>query len=232
MIPATAGMDGCFVDRRDAGRRLGAALGQLTHADPVVLALSRGGVPVGYEVARALEARLDVLLVRKVGAPFDPEFGIGAVADGSEPQVLLDDALVRLVRPPPGYIDEAVTREITEIERLRELYSAVRTPASLAGRTVILVDDGIATGNTMRAALRAVVRQVPAWLVLAVPVAPRNILAGLRTEVDEVVCLLTPEPFGAVNKHYADFAQTGNEEVFELLRLACGEGTPAVPPMD
>jgi len=232
MIPATAGMDGRFVDRRDAGRRLGAALGQLTHADPVVLALPRGGVPVGYEVARALEARLDVLLVRKVGAPFDPEFGIGAVADGSEPQVLLDDALVRLVRPPPGYINEAVTREITEIERLRELYSAVRTPASLAGRTVILVDDGIATGNTMRAALRAVVRQVPAWLVLAVPVAPRNILAGLRTEVDEVVCLLTPEPFGAVNKHYADFAQTGNEEVFELLRLACGEGTPAVPPMD
>lgn len=232
MTVATVGMNGCFVDRRDAGQRLGAALGHLAHADPVVLALPRGGVPVGYEVARALKARLDVLLVRKVGAPFDPEFGIGAVADGSEPQVLLDDALVRFVQPPPGYIDEAVAREIAEIDRLRELYSVARTPVSFAGRTVILIDDGIATGNTIRAALRVVTRQVPAWLVLAVPVAPQGILAGLRAEVDEVVCLLTPEPFEAVSKHYADFAQTGNEEVFELLQLARGEGAPAVPPRD
>lgn len=229
MTPATAGTEGCFADRRDAGRRLAAVLQHLRHADPVVLALPRSGVPVAYEVARALDAPLDVLLVRKIGAPLNPKFGIGAVVDGPEPQVFLDDALVRLVQSPPRYIEEAVARELVEIERRRKLYGVARTLISLAGRAVILVDDGIATGSTARAALRAVARQIPAWLVLAVPVASADTLAELRAEADEVVCLLTPELFGAVGAHYADFTQTSNEEVVGLLRLAWGKGVPPAP---
>ena len=228
MTPTTAGAGERFVDRRDAGRRLAVALLHLRDTDPVVLALPRGGVPVAYEVARVLEAPLDVLLVRKIGAPGNPEFGIGAVVDGPEPQVLLDDEAVRLVQPPPGYIEETVARELAEIERRRALYGAVRTPVPFAGRTVVVVDDGIASGNTIRAAARAVARQVPAWLVLAAPVAPADAVAGLRREADEVVCLLTPDPFRAVGAHYADFVQTGNEEVVELLRPARdGDGAPA-----
>lgn len=220
-----------FVDRRHAGRRLAAALLHLNDTAPVVLALPCGGVPVAYEVARALGAPLDMMLVRKIGAPFNPEFGIGAVVDGSEPQVLLDNELVRLVQPSPGYVEEAVARELAEIERRRGLYGAARTPISLAGRTVIVVDDGIATGNTARAALRAVARQIPAWVVLAAPVAPAEAVAGLRGEADEVVCLLTPKPFRAVGAHYADFAHTGNEEVIELLRLARGWGARLKAPL-
>ena len=209
-----------FSNRCDAGRQLGAALWHLRNVDPVVLALPRGGVPVAFEIARVLEAPLAVLLVRKIGAPFDPEFGIGAVVDGPDPQVILDDMLVPPIELPQGYIEEAVARELAVIDRRREFYGGARTSIPLAKRTVILVDDGIATGNTMRAAARTVVRQIPKWLVLAVPVASADVLIRLRAEADEVVCLLTPEPFGAVSEHYMDFAQTSDGEVVKLLRLA------------
>lgn len=211
-----------FLNRRDAGRRLGAALVHLRDVDPVVLALPRGGVPVAYEIAWALEAPLAVLLVRKIGAPFNPEFGIGAVVDGPKPQVLLDDARIQGVQPPPGYVEGAVARELAVIERRRAVYGAARTSIPLAGRTVILVDDGIATGNTMRAAARTVACQAPTRLVLAVPVASADALASLRAEADEIVCLLTPEPLDAVGKHYTDFAPTSDGEVVELLQLARG----------
>ena len=220
-----------FSDRRDAGHRLAAALLHLRDADPVVLALPRGGVPVAYEVARALKAPLDVLLVRKIGAPFNPELAIGAVADGPKPQVVFDDALVRLTQPPPGYIDEVVEREFAEMKRQRELYAAARNTIMLAGRAVILVDDGVATGSTMRAAARAMARQAPGWLMLAIPVAPASAVAELRAEADDVVCLLTPDSFHTVGEHYKDFGQTSNQEVSGLLRLAHGMGTSRRPSM-
>jgi putative phosphoribosyl transferase len=157
-LRCVVGMPKAFSNRRDAGRRLGAALGHLRSVDPIVLALPRGGVPVAYEIAAALEARLAVLLVRKIGAPFDPEFAMGAVVDGPDPQVILDDTRVQAVQPAPGYIEEAVARELAVIERRRELYGAAQTSVPLANRTVILVDDGIATGNTIRAAARTVAR--------------------------------------------------------------------------
>lgn len=219
-----------FADRRDAGRRLAAALMHLGLAEPIVLALPRGGVPIGYEVARALDAPLDVVLVRKIGAPHQPELGIGAVVDGREPQVVLDDALVRLVGPPPGYIEGETRRQLAEIERRRALYRSACPSLSPAGRTVIVVDDGIATGGTARAVLRALARLHPLSLVLAVPVAPPDTLTAFSADADDVVCLSTPAMFRAVGEHYEDFDQTTNEEVVRLLRQAQEGRGAAIPP--
>jgi putative phosphoribosyl transferase len=166
-LRCVVGMPEAFSNRRDAGCRLGVALQHLGNVDPVVLALPRGGVPVAYEIAQALNAPLAVLLVRKIGAPFNPELGIGAVVDGPDPQVVLDDTRAQQMPLPPGYVEQSVARELAVIERRRALYGAARTSVLLAGRTVIVVDDGIATGNTMRAAARTVARQSPKWLVLA-----------------------------------------------------------------
>jgi putative phosphoribosyl transferase len=215
-------MPEAFSNRRDAGCRLGVALRHLGNVDPVVLALPRGGVPVAYEIAQALNAPLAVLLVRKIGAPFNPELGIGAVVDGPHPQVVLDDTRARQMPLPPGYIEQSVARELAVIERRRALYGAARTSVLLAGRTVIVVDDGIATGSTMRAAARTVARQSPKWLVLAAPVVSVDALSRLRGEADEIVCLLTPEPLDAVGKHYVDFTPTSDREVVKLLRLVRG----------
>lgn len=214
--------DAClYADRREAGRALAAALDHLRDNDPIVLALPRGGVPVGFEVARHLEAPLDVLLVRKVGAPGQPEFGLGAVVDAQpEPQLVLDDAIVRLVAPPPGYVEAEVARQVVAIEARRALYAMDRVPLSPEGRTVILVDDGAATGGTARAALRGLRRQNPANLILAIPVAPTETLDDLRPEADEIVCPCIPPAFRAVGLHYRDFGQTEDEEVLRLLRDA------------
>jgi putative phosphoribosyl transferase len=205
-----------FADRHEAGRRLADAVRALDLADPLVLALPRGGVPVGYEVAKALKAPLDLMIVRKIGAPGHREYGIGAVVDGADPQVVLNDEAITL-QPSQAYLDAEVQRQIVEIERRRRAYLGDRPPAPLAGRTVVVVDDGIATGGTARAALKALRKEDASRIVLAVPVAPPDIQALVGKEADEIICLEMPDPFHAVSQHYADFEQTVDAEVIRLL---------------
>lgn len=208
-----------FADRREAGRELAREIAALDLEEPIVLALPRGGVPVGFEVAKALAAPLDVLMVRKIGAPGHEEYGIGALVDGASPQVVLDEAAARMVGASRDYIDMQIARQLAEIERRRALY---RTGPAIAlkGRTVIVVDDGIATGGTVRAALQGLAKAGPAEVVLAVPLAPADVLPELRDLCDRVVCLATPQPFYAVGMHYRNFDQTSDEEVIHLLAEA------------
>lgn len=207
-----------FADRRDAGQRLAAELKARGLPDPIVLALPRGGVPVGYEVAVALNAPLEVLLVRKLGAPGDEEFGIGAVVDGSQPQIVLNAEAIAALGVSASYIEAERDRQLAEIERRRRLYSGNAQAASVRGRTAIVVDDGVATGGTLLAALYAIKRASPRYTVLAVPVAPPDTLQKLAAQVDEVVCLSAPPDFHAVGAYYTDFEQTTDDEVISLLR--------------
>lgn len=209
-----------FRNRREAGQLLVQAALHLKDANPVVLALPRGGVPVGFEVAQALGAEFDVLLVRKIGAPGHEELGIGAIVDGANPQIVLNDEIVRMTGATPAYIDAEAARQLAELERRRKAYRGGGNPVELKGRTVIVVDDGIATGGTVKAALQGLRLASPARLVLAVPVAPAESLAALRTLCDELICLMSPSPFYAVGAHYLDFSQTSDEEVIQLLEAA------------
>ncbi|WP_457090386.1 phosphoribosyltransferase [Microvirga sp. P5_D2] len=206
-----------FRNRAEAGRQLVPRLMAYADQNPVILALPRGGVPVAFEVAQALRAPLDLIFVRKIGAPGHAEFGLGAVVDGAHPQVVLNEEALGHVKVPPGYIEDETQRQLKEIERRREHYLAGKSPINVAGRVAIVVDDGIATGSTVRAALKGLSRARPARLILAVPVAPQDTLARLASEADEVVCLMTPEPFYAVSEHYDDFSQTSDREVMRLL---------------
>jgi putative phosphoribosyl transferase len=218
-----------FRDRADAGRQLVPRLMNYADQNPVILALPRGGVPVAFEVARALRAPLDLVLVRKIGAPGHAEFGLGAVVDGAHPQVVLNEEALGHLKVPPGYIEEEIQRQLQEIERRREHYPAGRRPIDVEGRVAIVVDDGIATGGTVRAALKGLARARPTRLILAVPVAPADTIEHLRTEADEVACLLTPEPFYAVGEHYDDFRQTSDREVITLLDEAQRWNRESVP---
>ena len=212
-----------FTDRIQAGRRLADELLHLKDRAPVVLALPRGGVVVGWEVARALGAPLDVVLVRKIGAPGQPELAAAAVVDGEEPEMVLNDDVVASFAISAAYLEQERARQIQEIERRRALYFGGRPRAEVAGRAAIVVDDGIATGATVRVALRAVRRRSPAHVVLAAPVAPRETVDMLRSEADEIVCLATPVLFGAISAFYGDFRQVTDDEVTALLARAATE---------
>lgn len=209
-----------FRDREDAGRRLAARLSHLKAPDTLVLALPRGGVPVALSVAKMLGAPLDLLLVRKIGAPTQPELAAGAVVDGQEPVTVINEKVVADLGIDRDYIDREAARQLAEIGRRRRRYFGDRQPLSVAGRTVILVDDGIATGTTVRAALKAIRRQGPRRLVLAVPVAPPESLVAIGSDADEIVALVRPDWMGAVGQFYRDFHQLDDEEVVELLDQA------------
>ncbi len=185
-----------YADRAAAGRRLGRRLMHLKEKQPLVLALPRGGVAVGYEIARLLAAPLDVVLVRKIGVPWQPELALGAVADGARPEIFIDRELADGLSIPQSYIEEETARQIAEVERRRNMYCGRRAPAEFAGRTAIVVDDGVATGATMRVALRSARRRGPARLVLAVPVAAPDTFARLAAEVDEAVVPAAAQGFG------------------------------------
>jgi putative phosphoribosyl transferase len=211
-----------FRDRRDAGRFLAGPLMKYAgRSDVLVLALPRGGVPVAFEVARALGVPLDVFLVRKLGLPGREELAIGAIAPGGVRVVNHD--VVRALGVPPDVIDEVAVQEQQELERRMHLYRDDRPPPDVRGRTVILVDDGLATGSTMRAAVAALRQQHPARIVVAAPVGAADTCAEFQEEADEAVCARTPEPFLAVGMWYADFAQTTDEEVRELLEQASAQ---------
>jgi putative phosphoribosyl transferase len=209
-----------FRDREEAGRLLAQRLLHLKSAKPVVLALPRGGVPVGFEVAQALEAPLDLLMVRKIGAPWQPEFALGAVVDGARPELVLNEEVTARLGIDEAWLERAKARELAEIERRRALYFQGRAPVPLEGRTAIVVDDGIATGATVRVALKALARTGAARLVVATPVAPDDTARFLAGQCDEAVFLATPADFGAVGYYYDDFRQVSDEEVVELLERA------------
>ncbi|AWI28240.1 phosphoribosyltransferase family protein [Streptomyces tirandamycinicus] len=219
-----------FTDRVDAGQRLAGALGHLRGADPVVLGLPRGGVPVAYQVARALGAPLDVIVVRKLGVPYHRELGFGAIGEGGV-RVISDDIVRR------GHVSEkdvaSVERaEAAELTRQAQRFSADRPRVGIEGRTVVVVDDGIATGATAAAACEVVRAQGAARVVLAVPVAPPDAVSWLRTLADEVVCLSTPRAFSAVGEWYRDFSQTPDEEVVALLAQSAADPPEAVKSED
>jgi len=208
-----------FTDRREAGVELAAGLQQYNAAgNLVVLALPRGGVPVAYEVARALSAPLDVFLVRKLGVPGHEELAMGAIATGGV-RVLNTD-VVGWYGIPPEMIDAVARQEEAELQRRERAYRDQRPPVAVAGRTMVLIDDGLATGSTMKAAVQAVRTQDPARIVVAVPVGAPDTCRELQSLADEVVCVKMPESFRAVGLWYRDFAQTTDDEVRQLLQLA------------
>jgi putative phosphoribosyl transferase len=212
-----------FLDRADAGRRLAGVLTEVCDADAVVLGLPRGGIPVGYEIARALGVPLDVVLVRKVGLPVQPELAMGAI--GEDGIRLINTEVVQAEHVSQQEFAEVEQRERAELRRRAERYRLDRPRAAVAGRTAIVVDDGIATGSTARAACEVARAHGAARVILAVPVAPRATVAMLGQVADQVVCLESPEPFYAIGQWYQDFSQTSDAEVVRLLRAAADGGT-------
>jgi putative phosphoribosyl transferase len=210
-----------YRDRRHAGTELAHRLRHLKGDDVVVLALPRGGVPVGFEVARALDAPLDVFVVRKLGLPGHPEFAMGAIASGSVR--VLNDEVVRLYRIPQQAVDAIAREEQAELERREQAYRGGRSPLDVRRRTVVLTDDGLATGSTMKAAVQAVRALGPARIIVAVPVGSPDTCREFAAIADDIVCARAPEHFSAVGQWYDDFRQTTDEEVRELLHAASAE---------
>ncbi len=209
-----------FHDRKDAGEQLAGALQKFRKDGPVVIALPRGGVPVGVEVARALDAPLELLIVRKIGVPRQPELAMGAIVDGDEPVVFRNEHVIAMAKVSEAEFAAIRDRELAEIDRRRQRYLAERPFPPLADRTVIVVDDGIATGATVRVAIRALRVRHPRRIVVAVPVASPDVVQTLRGEADEVICLETHEAFGAIGLYYADFGQVEDDEVVRALTSA------------
>lgn len=208
--------DAPFADRVDAGRQLAGELTSLASENPIVVALPRGGVPVAKEVAEALGAPLEILAVRKLGTPHNPEYGIGALAEDGT--LVIDPEAIAVLRIHNGELDAIVAREAAELVRRVRAYRGDRPPLDLEGRTVIVVDDGVATGVTDTAALRAVRRQKPRRVVLAVPVCAPHALERLRREADQTVCLHVPHRLRGVSQYYGDFSQVSDEEVLDALQ--------------
>jgi putative phosphoribosyl transferase len=214
-----------FTDRSEAGKQLADSVRKLFEGRddrdrPVVLALPRGGVPVAYEVARALGAPLDLVLVRKIGVPFQPELAAAAIVDGDAPQMVVNEDVIRGTRMTKEDLADGRTRALAEIERRRALYFGERAPISVAGRDVVVVDDGIATGATARVALQALRSRGPRSLTLAVPVAAPEALEAMAGEADHLVALRRPAAFGGVGQHYLEFHQLDDAEVTRLLEAA------------
>ena len=207
-----------FQDRTDAGLQLAKALLKYKRRHPVILALPRGGVPVAAQVAAALDAPLDLLLVRKIGVPSQPELAMGAVADGEEPVIIRNTDVIELSDVSTQEFDEICRVECAEIERRRKRYLGNRIRSEVTGQVAIIIDDGIATGATTLAAIKAVRMRKPKELVLAVPVAPRDTIKKLHAEADAIVCLDTPREFGAIGYFYRDFPQVSDDEVIALLK--------------
>ncbi|MHB0976096.1 MAG: phosphoribosyltransferase [Candidatus Aquicultorales bacterium] len=214
-LPFGLGADRVFTDRTEAGRELAVRLAKYRDQDPVVLAIPRGGVIVAVEVADALHAPLDVVIPRKIGAPGNPELAIGAIAGPAE--VVLNESVIAELGVDRSYIEREVQRQLAEIDRRTKLYLGERGQIPIEGRTAVVVDDGLATGFTALAAVRHVRSHKPRRLALAVPVAPRETCGRLSREVDDMLCLETPEMFFAVGQFYRDFAQVGDGEVVEIL---------------
>jgi putative phosphoribosyl transferase len=206
-----------FRDRKEAGERLGIELARLGLYQPIVLALPRGGVPVAAEVAKALGAPLDLLIVRKVGAPGNPELAVAAVVDGNPPDVVLNREIVEAYSLDDADLAALVALERPELERRRIAYKGNRKSLSVAGKTVVLVDDGAATGTTMKVAIRALRHRAPMEIVVAVPVSPADTLAELAQEADRVVCLSQPGRFRALGYHYLRFPQLSDSEVIAAM---------------
>lgn len=219
-----------FQDRFEAGKKLAAALSAYKGQQPIVLALPRGGVPVAAEVAAALNAPLDLILVRKIGVPFHSELAMGAVVDGGTPIIVRNEDIIRQIGIEEAEFRFICDSELAEIERRRQRYLGGRERADISGRTAIVIDDGVATGATTRAALRATRMRNPKKLILAVPVAPSQSLASLRQEADEVICLEDYQLFGAIGLYYRDFRQVSDEEVITMLQPFPVQGKPLAAP--
>lgn len=214
-----------FEDRQEAGAALAEAVAAEAARrgglrDPLVLALPRGGVPVAHPVARRLDCPLDLVMVRKLGLPGHAELAAGALVDGLAPQVVFNPEVLRMAGLSQSDMRPVIDRELAEIERRRTIYLADRAPANPAGRDLFVVDDGVATGATMRAALKALKSREPTTVTVAVPVAPKDATSWLRTEADHLICLRTPVPFHAVGAHYRQFPQVADDEVIRLLAEA------------
>ena len=207
-----------FRNRADAGRKLAKALARYKNRLPVVLALPRGGVPIAAEVCAALSAPVDLILVRKIGVPFQPELAMGAVVDGSAFVVVRNEDVIQYANIDEATFNAIRDTELSEIEQRRQRYLGTRDRVEIAGRTTIVIDDSVATGATMRVALRAVRARKPQRLVLAVPVAPASTVAELRSEADDVICLEDHDFFVAISDYYADFRQVSDQDVVDILK--------------